>query len=98
MTLEETTSAIAHSAAGAKPFGAVIRFDTGQDGVISVDGTGENVVVNNADLDADTTIVLSLVNLEKLLKGDLNPAMAAMTGKLKVRGDMALALKMSSFL
>ena len=82
----------------AKPFGAIIKFDTGSDGVICIDGTGEVVTVDTQDRDANTTIALSSKNLEKLLQGKLNPAMAAMTGKLKVQGDMSLALKLANFL
>ncbi len=54
--------------------------------------------MDSQDKDTNTTIILSSKNLEKLLKGKLNPAMAAMTGKLKVQGDMSLALKLANFL
>lgn len=81
----------------AKPFGAVIKFETDEGGVICIDGTGEKVTVVTEDMDANTTISLSGKNLEKLLQGKLNPAMAAMTGKLKLQGDMSLALKLASF-
>jgi putative sterol carrier protein len=33
-------------------------------------------------------------DLEKMAAGDLNPMMAFMTGKLKVKGDMAVAMKL----
>jgi len=96
--MTDLISIIRNNSEGAKPFGATIKFDTGVDGVICIDGTGDAVSVDDLDRDADTTIVLSSKNLEKLLKGKLNPAMAVMTGKLKVQGDMSLALKLASFL
>lgn len=82
----------------AKPFGAVIKFDTGEGGVICIDGNGEKVTFVTEDMDANTTISRTGKNLEKLLQGKLNPAMAVMNGKLKVQGDMSLALKLASLL
>lgn len=47
---------------------------------------------------ADCTLQLSPDNLQKLIKGDLNPTMAFMTGKLKIKGDLSLAMKLQSLL
>jgi putative sterol carrier protein len=33
-------------------------------------------------------------NFKKLVNGDLNPMMAMMSGKLKIKGDMAVAMKL----
>lgn len=96
--MKDLVSMIRVNAKQAKPFGSVINFDAGDDGIICIDGTGETVVVSETERAADTTIVLSKSNLEKLLRGKLNPAMAAMTGKIKVQGDMSLALKLTQFL
>ena len=38
----------------------------------------------------------SLENFEEMLAGDLNPTTAFMMGKLKVEGDMSIAMKLSS--
>jgi putative sterol carrier protein len=48
--------------------------------------------------DAETTIAISLDDLQRLITGALNPTMAYMTGKLKVQGSMGIALKMSQLL
>jgi putative sterol carrier protein len=90
--LENMISVLARSAATAKPFRTVIKIDIGRDGVICTDGKGESMVVNNDDIDAQPTIQQSMANLEKLLKSELNPAMAVMTGKLKITGEMAQTL------
>jgi putative sterol carrier protein len=34
----------------------------------------------------------------KLKTGDLNPMMAVMSGKVKIKGDMGLAMKLQSLL
>ncbi|MEM6565804.1 MAG: SCP2 sterol-binding domain-containing protein, partial [Pseudomonadota bacterium] len=44
------------------------------------------------------TIGISLANLEKLIAGKLNPMTAFATGRLKVSGDMAVALKLGKLL
>ncbi len=96
--LKKLEELVRSNALKANSFGAVIKFDAGADGVICIDGTGESVIVDDIDRDSDTTLVLTRENLEKLLHGKLNPAMAVMTGKIKVKGDMNLALKLATFL
>lgn len=59
-----------------------------------------NVVEYNTDekYDADITLEMSDKSFIKLADGDLNPTTAYMTGKLKVRGDLSLALKLNTLL
>src|SRR5512141_678269 len=59
-----------------------VKFDTGSDGVIVIDGA----TVSTTDAPTDCTIKLSLDDLDSLIAGDLNPTMAFMAGKLKVEG------------
>ena len=47
---------------------------------------------------ANCTVTMTDENFVKLVSGQLNPQMAFMTGKLKVAGNMGLALKLSSIL
>ncbi len=47
---------------------------------------------------ANCTVVISDENFIKLISGQLNPQMAFMTGKLKVTGNMGLALKLQKIL
>ena len=75
-------------------FDRSVKFDTGADGVIVIDGG----TLSTTDAPADCTIKLSLDNLESLIAGDLNPTMAFMTGKIKVEGDMSVAMGLSKLL
>ena len=67
------------------PFHIVIRDGVGEAGA----GAAEN---------PDTTISMSAADFVGLATGKLDPTMAFMTGKLKVRGDMALAMKLQNLL
>ena len=75
-------------------FDRSVKFDTGPDGVIVIDGSA----VSTTDAPADCTIRLSLEDLESLVEGDLNPTAAFMTGKIKVEGDMSVAMQLSQLL
>jgi len=70
-----------------------LKFDLKGEGFVHVDGTQVPNVVSTEDLPANCTIRLSLKNAEKLLAGELNPMTAMMTGKVSVKGEMGVAMK-----
>ncbi|MEM0994698.1 MAG: SCP2 sterol-binding domain-containing protein [Bacteroidota bacterium] len=81
----------------AAPIGGTIKFDL--DGnMVFIDGSGGENVVTEEDKEADCTIKTSMETLLKLQRGELNPMMATMTGKVKIKGDMGLAMKLQSLL
>jgi putative sterol carrier protein len=98
MSLESATTAMKAKAALAPPLGHRVKFDLGADGVILWDGTGPTANIGNDAGEAETTIAISLADLDQLIAGALNPTMAYMTGKLKIEGSMGVALKMSGLL
>jgi putative sterol carrier protein len=67
-----------------------LKIDLKGEGVIHLDGT----TVTNEDAPADTTITVAKDDLEAMARGELDPTMAFMTGKLKIDGDMSLAMKL----
>ncbi len=77
-----------------KAFDGSLKFDCGDDGVLVLaDGTA-----GLEDRETDCTIRISQDNLVKLLTGKLNPMTGVMMGKLKVSGDMGVAMKLGSLL
>ena len=78
--------------------GATVKFDFGDDGLIFVDGASSPNTVSNEDADAQCTISMTMENFEKMAAGDLDPTAAFMSGKLKVAGDMSIAMKLGSVL
>ena len=80
-----------------EPLGAIFKFIL-DDQPILIDGTGDSNIVSEEDKDADCTIITSAETLSKMKSGDLNPMMAVMSGKVKIKGDMGLAMKLQSLL
>jgi putative sterol carrier protein len=96
MDLDELTAELRKQAARNVKLGYKVKFVI-DDGVIFWDGTEAPPEIGNEDKgEADTTIAISAANLEKLMKGELDPTLAYMTGKLKVEGKMGVALKLTS--
>ncbi len=84
-------------AASVSPIGNTLKFNFG-DEIVYIDGTGDANTVSAEDKDADCTVSVTKEDFMALVKGDLNPMMAFMGGKIKVSGDMGVAMKLQSLL
>ncbi|MDE4304521.1 SCP2 sterol-binding domain-containing protein [Phaeobacter gallaeciensis] len=93
MALHDIAAGIQSGLSG-KSFDGSLKFDCGEDGVIVLaDGTA-----TTEDSDTDCTLRLSEDNLKKLLTGKLNPMTAVMMGKIKITGDMGVAMKLGKLI
>ncbi len=97
MTFDIIVEEIKKQAENVSPLGAKLKFVLDED-ILMIDGSGNENLVSTEDGDADTTIITSKETLMKLKSGDLNPMMAVMGGKVKIKGDMGLAMKLQSLL
>jgi putative sterol carrier protein len=93
-TLEEITERIKLAVGADSGLGKSLKFDLKGEGFIHID---RDTVVNE-DLPADCTVIVSKDNFEKLARRELDPTMAMMTGKLKLNGDMSVAMKLAPLL
>jgi putative sterol carrier protein len=93
-TLEEITDRFKTAVGADSGLGKSVKFALGGEGVILIDGAR----VSNEDLPADCTIRVSMEDFQKLAKGVLDPTAAFMQGRLKVDGDMGVAMKLQPLL
>jgi len=77
-----------------KSFNGSLKFDCGTDGVVILD----NGRVSTEEQPTDCALRLSTENLKKLLRGQLNPMTAVMMGKIKMSGDMAVAMRLGKLI
>lgn len=71
-----------------------LKFDCGDAGVLVL----ADKKVSTEDADTACTLKMTAENLEKLVKGKLNPMTAVMMGKIKVSGDATVAMKLGQLL
>jgi putative sterol carrier protein len=89
-TLQEITDRFKAAVGDDSGLGKSLKFDLKGDGFVLIDGGS----VTNDDKPADCTIVVSKDDFEALAEGKLDPTMAFMQGKIKVNGDMSVAMKL----
>jgi putative sterol carrier protein len=93
-TLEEITERMREAVGSDSGLGKSVKFDFGSDGVVRIDGG----TVDNQDVAADCVIGVSKSDFEAMGRGELDPTMAFMSGKLKIQGDMSVAMKLQPLL
>ena len=102
-SVKDTTEAldmfelISKKAQSADAIGSRIKFDFGEAQWL-IDGTGGSNVIAEEDSDADCTVKLSKEDFDRLVKGQLNPMEAVMSGKLVIEGDMSVAMKIQNLM
>ena len=97
MEFQDLFSKISEKAEQVPAIGASIKLDFG-DHKVMIDGKGEKNIINDCDEEADCVVHCAMEDFMSMAKGDLNPMMAVMTGKIKIKGDMGVALKLQSLL
>ncbi|MDP1964748.1 MAG: SCP2 sterol-binding domain-containing protein [Reyranella sp.] len=97
MTLQEITAKMQEGASKKTAFGNTVKFSTDQ-GVVHIDGMQSPPTITNDDKAADCTIKMDFSDFADLIGGKLDGMTAFMTGKLKIEGDMGVAMKLQTIL
>lgn len=96
--IQEITEGFRRTLGENSGFNAKLKFDFEGKGIVLLDGKSVPNSVSNANDPADCTIVVSLETFEKMIKREIDPTMAFMQGKLKVQGDMSVAMRLGPIL
>ena len=74
--------------------GKRIKLDFGPEGVVLIDGAAGHV--GEEDAAAETVIKVGWQDWLALSEGDLDPMRAYMSGRLRVEGDLSVAMELGS--
>ncbi|MBT5388315.1 MAG: SCP2 sterol-binding domain-containing protein [Porticoccaceae bacterium] len=94
MSLEAVTAGLKEKIGEDCGLGAVLKFDFGDNGILVLDATQVPNILSNEDADAGCTIAISIENFMDMAAGKLDGTSAFMSGKLKIQGDMGIAMKL----
>ena len=75
-------------------FDGSVKFELENEGSVIVSDSG---VVESSD-EADCTLIADKETFQDIMSGELNSTAAFMQGKLKVDGDMGMAMRLASVL
>jgi len=93
--LEKLVEMVQKQAGKVSCIGNSLKFDFGSSQLM-IDGKGESNIVSTVNEEADCTVSLSFDDFQSLISGKLNPMNAMMGGKMKIEGDMSVAMKLQS--
>jgi putative sterol carrier protein len=98
MSLDAITDQMKTRLGAGGNFKKSVKFDFGADGLVRIDDKVSPVIVDNANEATDCTVKVSMADFMDIAQGKQNAQMAFMMGKLKVEGDMSVAMQLGSIL
>ena len=98
MTLELVTIGLRENVGKDCGLGASVKWDFGDGTYLLLDAGQVPNVVSNEDAEADCTLKISLDDFIAMTQGELDGTSAFMSGKLKIEGDMGIAMKLQGVL
>lgn len=94
MSLAEITENMRSRIGASAGLNKSVKFDFGDDGIVRIDDTTSPAVVDNENAATDCTVKVSMADFVDIASGNTNAQMAFMMGKLKVEGDMSVAMQL----
>jgi putative sterol carrier protein len=97
MKIEQIRLELAENVKKIDPIGKKLKFKLDDD-IVLIDGSVNENIISDQDIDADCTITMSKVTYGKLQRKEIKPMIATLTGKIKVKGDIGLAQKLKQLM
>jgi putative sterol carrier protein len=81
--------------ADAPPIGAILKFDYSDGGCVLIDGADGSNGVSANDGPADCVVTLSLAAHLQMMRFELDQASAFREGRMRIKGNIAVALRLA---
>lgn len=98
MSLDQITEQMRTRVGAGGNFKKSVKFDFGDDGKVRIDDKVSPAIIDNEDAATDCTIKVKMADFMDIASGKQNAQMAFMMGKLKVEGDMSVAMQLGTIL
>lgn len=92
------TARLKAAIAGAEALEGSISYRFPDAPPIRIEWSTSDAVISNSDDAADSVVELSINTLEEMLDGKLDPARAFTQGKLRLVGELSIAMKMTGLI
>lgn len=98
MNLEEITNYVIGKVGNDSGINAIVKFAFEDGSCVTVDAKQIPNVVSNNDAEADCTVKISKEDFKAITEGSLSPMTAVMFGKIKIEGNMGIAMQIQKIL
>lgn len=92
--LDEVTQRVRAAVGADSGLDARIKFKFGEREFLFIDGKSVPNQVDNSDSESNILITVSRENFEKIIDKQLKPQIALMTGRMRLRGDIRIAMRL----
>lgn len=92
--LDEVTARVRKAVGADSGLDARIKFKFGEGEFLFIDGKSIPNQVDNSDSESNILITVSRENFEKIIDKQLKPQIALMTGRMRLRGDIRIAMRL----
>lgn len=98
LTIDDLTAMIREKVGAGSGLNAAAKIVLEDGGVVMIDGRSNPPVVSNEDGPADVSLKMSLDTMNKIYRREASATMLVMMGKVRVEGNLMLAMQLEKVL